>query len=224
MVSINSLHDNSSSFFYRIPNFARLICDSSKCVSCSICFGSRCTAKVWMASDVNLFWWVCFQRITKLKMNRNCFRACWLYEFLIFKNAFPQRKFACESHLPFVFITFQNVVSHICMKIPRLNIFLFNHISLVYATWIRFEFDVLGVLGNFSEILIKLQNFSFMKLHLKHRLWNVGHFLLGGNELKEYNPSRAETGILRENEIRDTEIAGSNQDIDDVKWGGSCLS
>ena len=33
--------------------------------------------------------------------------------------------------------------------------------------------------SNFSDILIKMQNFSFMKMHLKYRLLNCGHIAKG---------------------------------------------
>ena len=39
---------------------------------------------------------------------------------------------------------------------------------------------LIGPLGtNFSEIAIKIQNFSFMKMHLKYHLWSRGHFVQG---------------------------------------------
>ena len=44
--------------------------------------------------------------------------------------------------------------------------------------WTNDGLLLIGHLGtNFSEMLIKLQQFSFMKMHLKCRLQNVGHFI-----------------------------------------------
>ena len=48
-------------------------------------------------------------------------------------------------------------------------------------TWTSADLLSIGPLGtNFSEIWIKLQNFSFIKMDLKmYCLWNGGHFILG---------------------------------------------
>ena len=46
--------------------------------------------------------------------------------------------------------------------------------------WTSVGILLIGPLGtNFSEIWIKIRNFSFKKMYLKCRLWNGGHFLQG---------------------------------------------